>query len=147
MAESVAQFEPAVPLPSFRSRYCRHSLVLPDLVADRPCFVAAVIEFARAHSPRVILPTGDATISLLRPCRQRLAELGCVLALALEIAVDKDRTLAVAKRLGIPQLRSMRIESSADLAGPTAEFGSLRAKANHVLDRSNKYPDRPRRCH
>lgn len=127
MAESVAQFDPAAPLPAFRSRYCRRSLVLPDLVTDERGFVAAVLEFVRAHSPRVVLPTGDSTISLLRPFRQQLAEFGCVLALApeaaLEIAIDKERTLAVAEELGIPRPKSIRIESSADLDAPAAEFG------------------------
>lgn len=127
MGESVAQFDPTNPLPAFRSRYCCRSLVLPDLVTDGPGFVAAVLEFVRAYSLRMVLPTGDSTISLLRPYRQRLAELGCVLALApeaaLEIANDKDRTLAVAEKLGIPRPRSIRIEATSDLSVPAAEFG------------------------
>ena len=48
--ESVAQFDPAVPLPTFRSRYCQRSLALPDLGLDTPAFVAAVTEFVRDHS-------------------------------------------------------------------------------------------------
>lgn len=127
MGETLAQFDPAVPVPAFRSRYCLRSLFLPDLVADSPAFAAAVIDFVRAHSPRVVLPTGDATISVLRPYRQRLAELGCALALApeeaLEIAADKEATLTVAKNLGIPQPRSIRINTIEGLSVPAAEFG------------------------
>jgi predicted ATP-grasp superfamily ATP-dependent carboligase len=127
LGETRAQFDPAVPLPAFRSRYCLRSLILPDLVTDGPAFAAAVTDFVRANSPRVVLPTGDATISVLRPYRQRLAELGCVLALApegaLEIAADKGRTLNVAKELGIPQPRSIPINSADDLSAPAAEFG------------------------
>jgi predicted ATP-grasp superfamily ATP-dependent carboligase len=125
--ESVAQFDPSVPLPTFRSRYCLRGLVLPDLVSDAPAFVAAVIEFVRDHSPRVVLPTGDVTIGVLRQCRQQLAELSCVLALApestLEIANDKDRTLALAEHLGIAQPKSLRIGSVLDLAAAIREFG------------------------
>jgi predicted ATP-grasp superfamily ATP-dependent carboligase len=125
--ESVAQFDQAVPLPTFRSRYCLRSLVLPDLVSDAPAFIAAVIEFVRKHSPRVLLPTGDVTIGVLRPYRQQLAELGCVLALApesvLEIANDKDRTLALAEQLGIAQPKSLRIGGVDDLAAAVKEFG------------------------
>jgi predicted ATP-grasp superfamily ATP-dependent carboligase len=125
--ESVAQFDQAVPLPTFRSRYCLRSLVLPDLVSDAPAFIAAVIEFVRKHSPRVLLPTGDVTIGVLRPYRQQLAELGCVLALApesvLEIANDKDRTLALAEQLGIAQPKSLRIGGVDDLAAAVEEFG------------------------
>lgn len=127
MGETLAQFDPAAPVPAFRSRYCLRSLFLPDLVADGPAFAAAVTDFVRAYSPRVVLPTGDATISVLRPYRQRLAELGCALALApeeaLEIAADKEATLTVAKNLGIPQPRSIRINTVEGLSVPAAEFG------------------------
>jgi predicted ATP-grasp superfamily ATP-dependent carboligase len=127
MGETSAQLDPAAPVPAFRSRYCRRSLVLPDLVADEPAFAAAVLEFVQANSPRVVLPTGDATISALRPYREQLAELGCVLALAsetaLEIASDKDRTLAVATKLGLCQPKSIRIETIEALPEPAAEFG------------------------
>lgn len=125
--ESVAQFDQTVALPTFQSRYCRRSLVLPDLLADAPAFIAAVIEFVREHSPRVLLPTGDVTIGVLRPHRQQLADLGCVLALAaesvLEIANDKDRTLALAEQLGIAQPKSLRIGGADDLAAAVKEFG------------------------
>jgi predicted ATP-grasp superfamily ATP-dependent carboligase len=124
--ESVAQFDPAVPLPTFRSRYCRGRLVLPDLISDAPAFVAAVTEFVRHHSLRVILPTGDITIGVLRPYRQQLADLGCVLALAaesaLDIANDKERTLALATELGIASPKTMRIGCLDDLSAVVAEF-------------------------
>jgi predicted ATP-grasp superfamily ATP-dependent carboligase len=125
--ESVAQFSPALPLPAFRSRYCLHELVLPSLITDEPAFVAMVIEFVRAHSPRVVLPTSDMTIAVLRPYREQLAEMGCFLALAtdaaLDIANDKSRTLAVARELGIAQPTSMRIDSLEDLEVAIAKLG------------------------
>lgn len=127
LGETLAQFDPALPIPAFRSRYCLRSEVLPDLVADADAFAAAVLDFVRDHSPRVVLPTGDATITVLRAYREQLAELGCVLALApepaLDIAADKDRTLAVAAKLGIPQPKSIRIDSLAGLSVPATEFG------------------------
>ena len=125
--ESVAQFNPAVPMPTFQSRYCLRTITLPDLTTDAPAFIAAVTEFVRAHSPRVILPTGDVTIAVLRSCRKQLAELGCFLALAsesaLEIANDKDLTLTLAAELGIVQPKSLRIGSVEHLAAAEAEFG------------------------
>ena len=125
--DSSAQFDPSVPVPAFQSRYCQRSVVLPDLVDDAPAFVAAVTEFVREHSPRVVLPTGDVTISVLREHRQTFAELCCVLALApesaLDIANDKDRTLTLAEQLGIAQPTSLRIGATRDLATAVAEFG------------------------
>ncbi|MGH3167426.1 MAG: ATP-grasp domain-containing protein, partial [Trebonia sp.] len=125
--ESVAHINPAVPVPAFRSRYCLHALELPDLVKDTAAFVAAVTEFVRARSPRVVLPTDDITIGVLRYHRQRLAELGCVLALApepaLDIANDKDRTLTLAEQLGIAQPKTLRIGDIDGLATAEAELG------------------------
>ena len=125
--DSVAQFDPAVPLPAFRSRYCQRSVTLPDLVTDTSAFVSAVIEFVRENSTRAVMPAGDITIGVLRPYRQQLAALGCFLALApeqaLEIANDKDRTLAIARELGILYPRSVNITDFADIDRAAAEFG------------------------
>jgi predicted ATP-grasp superfamily ATP-dependent carboligase len=125
--ESIAQFDQAIPLPTFRSRYCLRSLVLPDLVGDAPAFIAAVTEFVREHATRVLLPTGDVTIGVLRPLRQQLAELGCVLALAsesaLDVANDKDLTLTLAEQLGIAQPKTLRIGRIDDLKAAVTEFG------------------------
>lgn len=125
--ESVAICKPEVSLPAFRSRYCGLGLVLPNLISDAPAFVADVMEFIQRHSIRVVLPTGDVTIGVLRPYREKLAEIGCVLALAsdsaLDIANDKSKTLAVARELGIAQPRSVRIGSRQDLETAIAELG------------------------
>ena len=60
------------------------------------------------------------------PQRERFDELGCVLALApnsaLEIATDKDSTLDVAHKLGIDQPKTMRIDSLDELPAVLAEF-------------------------
>jgi predicted ATP-grasp superfamily ATP-dependent carboligase len=126
-AESIAQFDPGLPVPAFRSRYCARAVTLPDLVGDRQAFIAALLEFVREHSVRVVLPSGDITIGVLRPYRQQLAELGCFLALAperaLEIANDKDQTLAVARRLGISQPQTVRIGSMPDIEVAIDGFG------------------------
>jgi predicted ATP-grasp superfamily ATP-dependent carboligase len=127
VGESIAQLDPAVPVPALRSRYCLRSLVLPDLVGDTAAFIAAVVEFVRDHSPRVVLPTGDVTIGVLRYHRETLADLGCVLALAsetaLDIANDKDRTLTLAEQLSIAQPKSLRIGGADDIAAAVTEFG------------------------
>ena len=125
--ESVAQFDPDRPLPAFQSRYCAKRLVLPSFVDDAEEFSRAVIAFARKHSPRVVLPTGDATIGTLRPYREELAALGCVLALApeaaLAVANDKDRTLKVARRIGVECPQSVPVASVDDLSAAYAAFG------------------------
>ncbi len=79
--------------------------MLPDYVSEPAGYVEAVIAFTRDHGIRVVLPVGDANITLLAPHRERFADLGSMLAVAsdaaLEIANDKVRTLELADKLGI----------------------------------------------
>jgi predicted ATP-grasp superfamily ATP-dependent carboligase len=126
-AESIAQFDSAVPLPTFRSRYCARAVTLPDLVRDTEAFVGEILDFVSEYSASVVLPTGDITIGVLRPYRQKLADLGCFLALApehaLEIANNKDQTLTLAQQLDIAQPRTIRIGSTDELESAGAELG------------------------
>jgi predicted ATP-grasp superfamily ATP-dependent carboligase len=127
LGESEAESDPSRSALAFHSRYSSRNIVLPDYAAGPSAFADAVVRFVRENPTTVVLPTGDATIAALAPYRARLAELGCVLALApdaaLEIALYKDRTLEVARKLGIDQPRTMRIDNADDLRAATAEFG------------------------
>lgn len=113
--ECFAECAPTSPVVGFRSRYSLHNLVLPSYASDPAGFGAKVVQFVREHPTLVVLPTMDGSIAALRPRRAELADLGCVLALppdaALDIANDKDRTLAIAEQLGIAYPRSIRIYS------------------------------------
>ena len=126
LAESYADYDPSLPVAAFRSRHSSRNVVLPNYAADPVAFGSAVVDFVRTHPTRVLLPTGDGVIAAVAPYRERLAEFGCMLALAsdcaLEIANDKDRTLEIARRLGIDQPKTMRIDSLGDLPAALAEF-------------------------
>ena len=126
MAESYAQYDPSLPVPAFRSRHSSRNVVFPSYATDPVAFASAVVDFVREHPTRVALPTSDGVIEAMVPYRERLAELGCTLALAadcaLEIANDKDRTLELARKLDISQPRTMRIDSIDDLPAVLAEF-------------------------
>jgi predicted ATP-grasp superfamily ATP-dependent carboligase len=119
VGECATECDAAESALSFRSRYARHSLVLPDVATDADAFAAEVVSFVRDHQIHVVIPTNDGAITAMAPYREQLAALGCTLALAsdatLAIANDKDRTLEVAERLGIPYPRSMRIDRLDDL--------------------------------
>jgi predicted ATP-grasp superfamily ATP-dependent carboligase len=126
LGECFVECDPSLPVLAFRSRYSAHNVVLPSYAADPSAFAYAVLEWVREHPTRVVLPTGDGAIAALMPQREQFAALGCVLALApnsaLEIAIDKDRTLEVARKLGIDQPKTMRIDSIDDLPATLAEF-------------------------
>jgi predicted ATP-grasp superfamily ATP-dependent carboligase len=126
LGECFAEYDSSLPVPAFRSRYSSRNVVLPSYAADPEAFASAVVDFVSEHPTRVVLPTGDGVIAAMRPYRERLAALGCVLALApdcaLEIANDKDRTLEVARKLGIDQPKTMRIDSIGELPAVLAGF-------------------------
>jgi glutathione synthase/RimK-type ligase-like ATP-grasp enzyme len=127
LGESIGQYPPRHRPPSFRSRACAHALVLPDYVSEPAAYVEAVLAFVREHQVRVVLPVGDANITLLAPHRERFTELGSMLAVAsdaaLEIANDKVRTLEVATKLDIPYPKSIPVNGVEDLRAAEAEFG------------------------
>jgi predicted ATP-grasp superfamily ATP-dependent carboligase len=127
LGESLSLCDPGRPLPSFRSRYCARAVVLPSYANGPAPYVEAILGFVRDHPTRVVLPASDASCAALKPYRDEFAELGCVLALApesaLEIAFDKDRTLEVARRLGIACPKLIRICSIEELSVAAADFG------------------------
>ena len=127
LGECFVDCDPSLPVLAFRSRHSVRNVVFPNYATDSSGFAKAVIEFVREHPTRVVLPISDGTIAALMPHREQFTDLGCVFALApnpaLEIANDKDRTLEFARRLGIDQPKTMRIDSMDDLPAVLAEFG------------------------
>ncbi len=126
LGECFAECDPELPVLSFTSRYSARNVVLPSYAEDGAAFAAGVIDFVREHPTKMVLPTTDGAIAALSPCREQLATLGCVLALApdqvLAIANDKDRTLAVARELGIEYPKTMRIEGVTDVPALAEAF-------------------------
>lgn len=127
IGESIGQYLPHHEPPSFQSRYCARALVLPDYVSESAAYVEEVLAFVRKHRVRVVLPVGDANITLLAPHRERFVEYGSFLAVAsdaaLEIANDKVRTLEVASKLDIAYPKSVQVSSVEDLRTAEAQFG------------------------
>ena len=124
---ALGECAPSFPVLAFHSRHSAHNIVLPSYSAAPSAVADAVVQFVRQYPTRVVLPTGDGTITALMSRREQLADLGCVLALppdsALEIALDKDRTLEVARKLDVDQPKTIRIDGVDDLPAVIAEFG------------------------
>ena len=127
LGESVGQYRGRPQPPAWRSRYCARAVALPDYNTDPVGYIEAIIAFVSDHQVKVVLPTGDPSITLLAPHRERFAELHCTLVLAsdaaLGIANDKNRTLEVASKLGIAYPKSVQINEVEDLRTAEAEFG------------------------
>jgi predicted ATP-grasp superfamily ATP-dependent carboligase/flavin-dependent dehydrogenase len=94
--------------PAFTSRWCTFNAVVPDFAEDQDGFVEALLALCAEYKPRVLIPAHDGSVEALRPRRsdlERVVGLALGSDEALEVAVDKTRTLAYAKSIGlrIPQ--------------------------------------------
>jgi hypothetical protein len=66
--------------------------VLPDYVSEPEAYVDAVLAFVREHGVKVVMPVGDANITLLAPRRERFKELDCFVAVnAASLALRASR--------------------------------------------------------
>jgi predicted ATP-grasp superfamily ATP-dependent carboligase len=127
LGEAEGQYPTEHKIPSFSSRYCARALILPDYVNEPAAYVDAVLAFTREHGVKVVMPVGDANITLLAPHREKIAELGSFLAVAsdaaLEVANDKTRTLELAAKLDIAYPKSVPVTGLEDLREAEEQFG------------------------
>jgi predicted ATP-grasp superfamily ATP-dependent carboligase len=121
----VGAFDQALLTPASTSRWCARSARLPD-GSDPRQYVDGLLDMVSRHRPRVLFTARDSTIEALRAHRPQI-ERETALALpaepALEIAVSKERTLALAQRLGIPVPVSVPIPDSGASLEPGRRTG------------------------
>jgi predicted ATP-grasp superfamily ATP-dependent carboligase len=100
----IGAFDASVLTPAFRSRWCSVAQRVPE-PADEGRYVEALLDLVSRFRPRVLSMARDGTIEAVRRIRDELESSQSALTLApepaLELALDKERTLALAKRLGI----------------------------------------------
>jgi predicted ATP-grasp superfamily ATP-dependent carboligase len=112
--------------PALKSRRCRLNAVVPDFVEDADSYVNAIVALLDEHSARLILPSHDGSIQALRARRhevERRTFLPLASEAALDIAVSKTRTLALAKELGIAVPRSVLVTDLGDVRAAIDEVG------------------------
>ncbi len=123
--KSVAGLETSAHVPAFSSRWCRRGFVCP-VGHGTDAYLAWLEQVLEGTGARVLIASHDGTISLLRRHRARLEPrvriaLGSEPALA--IAVNKERTLAAAKRLGIAVPRGRRVSTVTEVPAALEEIG------------------------
>ena len=112
--------------PSPRSRHCALALTAPNYSTDPNGYVDAVVAAAKQHRPHLIVPALDGSIEALRPRRgelEPLTPLALASEAALEVAVSKAKTLALASELGIAVPRSARVDCLSDVPGALRHVG------------------------
>src|SRR5438876_623293 len=103
--------------PALSSRWCQQGFVFPPEDA-MGAYLAILEDWLEHTGARVLIASNDATIALLRLHRARL-EPRVRLALAderpLAIAINKERTLAVARHLGLHVPRGLVVRGVGDV--------------------------------
>jgi predicted ATP-grasp superfamily ATP-dependent carboligase len=112
--------------PAFSSRWCQQQFRAPSYEQSEEPYVAYLEKLLDDVPVRVLIPASDGTIAALRAHRERLERRVCI-ALAKEpalgIAINKEETLAIARRLrlGIPQ--GVAVGETSELSAALREIG------------------------
>jgi predicted ATP-grasp superfamily ATP-dependent carboligase len=121
------ELEPlAQSVPTFSSRWCGKKYVAPSFERDPAPFVEFLERVLDERAPRVVIPSGDGTVSVMRRFRARLerrARIALAHEEALANAVDKERTLSLARRLGLAVPVGVHIRRSAEVPAALREVG------------------------
>lgn len=94
------------------SRYVHRTMTYPDPLSDESGYLAWCREIVDSRAFRIIIPVTERTVVPMqclveRPGGERIA---IAPPQALAVALDKDRTLALASSLGIPAPRTFLVE-------------------------------------
>lgn len=111
--------------PALRSRWCARGVIFATREATQE-YLGQLEAWLDETGARVTIPASDGTISLLRRHRARVersTRLAVAPESALDIAVNKERTLAVARRIGIPTPREVAVAGIGDLPAAAREIG------------------------
>ncbi len=112
--------------PAMHSRWCRIAAILPALTGPSNAYVDELVAFLDRQPTAVVMPAYDGSIEAIRLRRdevERRSALALASECALEVAVDKEKTLALARDLGVTTPRSADVKSVGDLESALTEIG------------------------
>lgn len=105
-------------VPAFSSKWCALALQSPAKEATKE-YAGYLLAFLKQNKVGVIMSSSDGTVSLLQKYRKQISKYA-IIALAankpLTVAINKHKTLAIAKRLGIKIPLSYTVKSRKDIA-------------------------------
>lgn len=111
--------------PTFSSRWCQQAFVCPaDEGAE--AYLPYLEQLLDRIGTRVLITSSDATVALIRRHRERIerrVRIALAKESALEIAVNKERTLGVAKLLGLSVPRGVTVGGVSEVEAALREVG------------------------
>jgi len=112
--------------PAFSSRFCAAALETPDACESSESFAAGLISILRGTPSRVVIPSSDATVEVLREHRDKIEGYTAIAQAtdpALSVVLDKAKTLAVATEIGVAVPRGESATQAAELREICEEIG------------------------
>jgi predicted ATP-grasp superfamily ATP-dependent carboligase len=122
---SVAALATSNDVPAFSSRWCDYGFVCPAGEAT-DAYVAYLEELLACTRPPVLIPTDDGTIALVRQHRRRLERYTRVALAdepAITMAVNKELTLAAARRAGVRVPPCLTVNTITEIPSALKEIG------------------------
>src|SRR5216684_6665618 len=111
-------------VPAFSSRWCQQRFVCPAKQGTEACLT--YLEQLLDHiSVRVLITSSDGTIALIRRRREQLEQrvrIALAKEPALGVAINKERTLEVAKRLGLSVPHSVSVKGVSEVDTALSEI-------------------------
>ncbi len=112
-------------IPAFSSRWCHNKIICPaeEGTMDYLTYLEQVLDSTGA---RVLIPSSDGTIALIRQHRERLEQrvrIALAKEPALAIAINKKQTLEIAGRLGLGVPRAVTVEDVSEVGTALHEIG------------------------
>ncbi len=127
VAEAADRCEPRFGPPAFASRWSVRNETLPSYHGDATAYAKVLLDLVGEHPARVLIPSMDGSVAAIRPFRSSFEDRNVALALAPEpalgVANDKQRTLDVARALGIPTPHTVAIDRPEDASAALDEVG------------------------
>src|SRR6266852_5296122 len=111
--------------PTFSSRWCKQAFVCP-VNESTEGYLPYLEQLLNRIDARVLITTSDATIALIRRHRERLEQkvrIALTKEPALGIAMNKERTLEIAKQLGVGVPRGVKVKTVGEVEAALHEIG------------------------
>ncbi len=110
-----------------RTRYAVHRSVLPDPEVDFEAYATALLQALEDQPADAAIAVIDSSVEALHRHRDEIGRLTAPALgskAAVEIALSKERTLELARALGLPTPRSLVVSTTNELDAAVAEIGT-----------------------
>ncbi|HVB75199.1 MAG TPA: ATP-grasp domain-containing protein [Ktedonobacteraceae bacterium] len=116
----------AASVPTFSSRWCRQAFVAPSYEQAPEPYLHYLEQLLDSTQVRVLITSSDGTLAVLRQHREQIerrARIALASESALAIAINKDRTLEIARELGLGIPQGIHVESISDVPDALRDVG------------------------